>query len=296
MWSRRSCWLALFVATATLAVAPAAVAHHHPDHACSGGTNIGGGTGEAGAECDASPGGGGAPAPECDPDSRDIAWYGDPPQDLSDEEADRWLTLMLRYGDVPEGKTWQAAFNCAGVYLGGPYLVDDPDWPAIEGIREEARARVTPPLPVPNVSPAETVVNLPTWLWVDEAEWQPAEATEIDGAVTVRVQARPVRVTWDLIEGTRTCDGPGIPWSRAAHDAYEAQPEDVRGRGNPACTFTFVHSSTTQPDDVYRASVTVAWEFSWWLNGTARGVFGTVDRTTDFDLRVGEIQALITDY
>jgi hypothetical protein len=50
------------------------------------------------------------------------------------------------------------------------------------------------------------------------------------------------------------------------------------------------------PDGVHHASVTVTWQFSWSANGVPRGVFGTLDRTTGFDLRVGEVQALITDY
>ncbi|MDP8931367.1 MAG: hypothetical protein M3O70_23060 [Actinomycetota bacterium] len=189
-----------------------------------------------------------------------------------------------------------AAYNCAGVYLGGPHLVADPEWVDIQAARDVAKARVTPPPPTPNVSPSEAVAKFPTWLWIDDAYWQPATATVSQGAVAVRVQARPVRVRWDLEEGVRVCEGPGIPWSREAHAAYEGQSEQTRGRGNPACTFTFVHSSTVTEDGVYHASVTVSWEFSWWLNGAAQGAFGTADRTTRFDLRVGEIQTLITEY
>lgn len=289
----RSSWRLLLVVLVTFgAMAVGAV----PAQAtCEEDAGIIGGGGEAGAECD-EPDEGGGPAPDCDPDSVDIAWYGDWPSDLSDEESTRILILLLRLGEPPEGKIYFAAYNCAGRYLGGPYLVDDPDWPIIQGLRAEARARVTPPLPDPNVSPSEAVVKVPTWLWIDASQWQPRDETSTDGAITVRVEARPVRVVWNLVEDDRSCSGPGIPWSEEAQEDYEAQPEEERGTGNPACTFEFQHSSTTQPDDVYHATVTVSWEFSWWLNGTPRGVFGAIDQSTAFDLRVGEIQALITDY
>lgn len=229
--------------------------------------------------------------PECDPDSLTIAYYA-----LPSEEERLWAYRNLYAHDPPpEGKAWRAAYNCAGRYLGGPHLVDDPGWAEIREARDAARARIEPSLPGPNVSPSEAVVRSPTWLWVDEAYWQSASAEASQGPVTVRVEARPVRATWDLEEGVRVCEGPGIAWSEEAQADYEAQSESTRGRGNPACTFTFTNSSSTTDDGVYHASVTVSWEFAWWLNGTARGVFGTVETTSEFDLRVGEVEALITD-
>lgn len=288
MWSRVSSRLGVGVALFWLAMPAVAGADHAPDHPCTGEADTRGGDGEASGECE---GAGGGTTPECDPDSTTIAYYAGPPEDLLDT-----YILFGAQNTPPEGMTFAAAYNCAGRYLGGPHLVPDPDWPDIQGARDVARARVAPPLPTPSVSPSEAVVKLPTWLWVDALSWQPASATASQGAVTVRVDAQPVGVTWDLEEGSRTCEGPGIAWSEAAQQEYEAQPESTRGRGNPACTFTFQHSSTVNEDDLYHADVTVTWEFSWWLNGAPQGVFGSVDRTTTFDLRVGEIQALITDY
>lgn len=288
MWSRRSSRLgSAFVAVWLMLAAPA-LADHDPDHNCGGDANVGGGGGEAEGECEDA---GGGPAPECDPESNTIAYYDAPPDHL---ELD-YIAFILRNAP-PEDMMWAAAYNCADVYLGGPHLVPDPDWPDIQAARDLARARVTPALPIPSVSPSEAVVKVPTWLWVDGAYWQPASASASQGAVAVRVESRPVRVTWDLDEGVRVCEGPGIPWSEEAQEAYEAQPESSRGRGNPACTFTFRHSSTVNEDGLYHAAVTVSWEFAWWLNGAAQGVFGSIDRTTNFDLRVGEIQALITEY
>ena len=156
--------------------------------------------------------------------------------------------------------------------------------------------RVTPAFPEPNVSPAAAVVHEPTWLWIDEGDWAPLAATEVDGSVSVTVVAEPVEVVWDLGEGTRRCVGPGAPWTEAAQAAYDRASPVSRDAGDPACTFTFVHSSTIHQGGVHAVSVTVTWEFSWSVDGVSRGVFGTVDRTTDFAVRVGEVQALVTDY
>ncbi|MDP8927842.1 MAG: hypothetical protein M3O70_04480 [Actinomycetota bacterium] len=290
-WRPSQLLVAALVATAVLAPAPV-WGRHHPDHVCSGAASIGGGGGEAGAECSTPSRRGRGPARGCDPKGREVAYYDDPP---GEERSWTYARISLR-DPPPEGMRWAAGYNCAGVYLGGPHLVADPEWGDIRAARDVAKTGVTPPPPTPNVSPSQAVAKFPTWLWVDDAYWQPATATVSQGAVTVRVQARPVRVTWDLEEGVRVCEGPGIPWSEQVQAAYEAQSEQTRGRGNPACTFTFVHSSTVTEDGVYHASVTVSWEFSWWLNGAAQGAFGTADRTTRFDLRVGEIQTLITEY
>ena len=123
----------------------------------------------------------------------------------------------------------------------------------------------------------------------------PASASSTTpGGVTVTVEATPVEVVWDLDEGVRVCDGPGVPWSQGAHAAYELQPETTRGSGNPACTFTFVNASSTRVSGMFDATVTVRWEFSWSLNGVGRGVFGSVEVSDAFELQVGEVQAVIT--
>ena len=292
MWSCRRGSVLVATVVAAAAMATPAQAHHHPDHTCEGEAGVIGGGGTAEGECaieDTGPGPDEDAPAECDPDSGDVAYYDQPPEEFSDQYTD--LALHI---EIPEGMAYLAAFNCAGVYLGGPHLVPDVTGPDPDLLRDRARARIVPPLPAPEISPGEAVANVPTWLWVDPATWTAAVAVESVGGVTVEVEARPVSTSWDLGEGTRTCTGPGIAWSEQAQQAYDAQPAAERGTGNPACTFVFHNSSSTQPDGVHHAAVSVTWEFSWSLNGVAQGTFGSVDRRTDFDLRVGEIQGLIT--
>ena len=214
------------------------------------------------------------------------------------EEGSDTLHHVLR---PVEGQTLAVYRDCNGEVRSGLLLVPEPapggagDVDGIFVARQEARARVEPAVPVFAVSPEQAVVRFTTWLWLDEDYWQPTSATSTTpGGVTVTVEAVPVQVTWDLDEGVRVCDGPGVPWSELAEAAYELQPETVRGSGNPACTFTFVNASSTRESGVFDASVTVRWEFSWSMNGAGRGVFGTVEVSDSWELRVGEVQAVIT--
>jgi hypothetical protein len=201
----------------------------------------------------------------------------------------------------PEGQTTAVYRDCNGDVRSMVMWVPEPepggagDGDGIFVARQEARARVEPATPVFGVSPEQAVVRFPTWLWLEESYWQPASASSTTpGGVTVTVEAVPVEVTWDLEEGVRVCDGPGMPWSELAEAAYELQPETVRGSGNPACTFTFVNASSTRTSGVFDATVTVRWEFSWSLNGADRGVFGSVEVADTWPLMVGEIQTVIT--
>jgi hypothetical protein len=276
---------------------------------CEAGSVIRGGGGEAGTECPGSGGestqpvsSGGGAGPACteeragDPDAWWISF--DVPDEAVPGDANRQSLYWL---SPPEGQTIAVYRDCNGDLRSMVMWVPEPepgeagDDDGIFVARQEARARVEPAVPVFAVSPEQAVVQFTTWLWLGESYWQPASASSTTpGGVTVTVEAVPVEVTWDLDEGVQVCDGPGVPWSQLADAAYELQPEFARGTGNPACTFTFVNASSTRESGVFDASVTVRWEFSWSLDGADRGVFGSVEVSDSWALRVGEVQAVIT--
>jgi hypothetical protein len=220
-----------------------------------------------------------------------------------DDRREYWLS------NPPEGMTVGVWRDCNGDIRGSAFLVPIPEpapapAPAEAAVdeaaaaaiaREQARARVEPRPPRVGVSPQQAVVRLPTWLWVEDGYWRPRSASEATpSGVAVGVRARPLRAVWDLVEGVRVCDGPGMAWSPAAQAAYDVQPAGSRGQGNPACTFTFVNASSMRAGGVYDVSVTVVWEFDWSLDGAAQGVFGTVEVTSAWPLTVGEVQTVIT--
>lgn len=155
-----------------------------------------------------------------------------------------------------------------------------------EVIRDRATARLEPPPPDPATSPPsaqQTYVKIPTWLWLEAAAWTPVEVSETQGLVTVTVRATPTGALWLMGDGGEVyCSGPGIAW-------YSGAPEDATD-----CSYTYRHSSYGEPDGRFRASVTVTWEFEWWINDVPQGVFGSVELTTPFELAVAEIQAVET--
>lgn len=279
---------------------------------CAGSADIHDKGGEAAATCtttDGDPaqpvgtgrdatGGGVACTPEraADPNAWTVSFV--PPQHATETYRD---LNQQKWRDAPEGFSLAVYVDCNGEYRSDLLWIPSPDPGSAddaEGIfvaRAEARARVEPTVPVSAVSPEQAVVQFATWLWVDEAYWHPASATASTPAgIAVSVEARPVEATWDLDEGVRVCDGPGMAWSEAAQADYELQPESMRGAGNPACTFTFTDASSVRPSGVFDASVTVRWEFSWSLNGVDQGGFGSVEVSDSWELTVGEVQAVIT--
>ena len=155
-----------------------------------------------------------------------------------------------------------------------------------EVIRDVAAARLEPPSPSPETSPplaSQAFVRVPTWLWLDTVAWTPIEVSETRGLTTVTVRATPTHARWVMGDGGGiTCDGPGAAWSSgASEDATD-------------CSYTYLHSSYGEPEGRFEASVTVTWEFEWWINDVYQGVFGTVDLAAPFGVAVGEIQAVET--
>ena len=168
---------------------------------------------------------------------------------------------------------------CDGQLFGTDYIqTADPHAVAIEAERYLAL-----PLPQPHLSPAgEQVVNLPTWLWIDAADWKPYSSTVDVPGVTVTVTATPTEIVWSTGDGaTVDCQGPGSPFNGSPASSAAA------------CTHTYLRSSAGQPSESYPVSVTVVWNVSWAAVGApGGGTLGTVDRTTSLPLRVGEIQTL----
>ncbi|HET7486519.1 MAG TPA: hypothetical protein VFJ85_01225 [Acidimicrobiales bacterium] len=142
------------------------------------------------------------------------------------------------------------------------------------------------PLPVPGIrtSPptgADQLVNLPTWMWLEN--WAPASATATEGGLTVTVTATPKRVVWRMGAGDPVVCGAGRAWNPALRE--EQQSSD--------CTFTYRASSANQPDLMYRASATMVFDISWSATNGESGSLGQASTTTDFRMRVAEGQALV---
>jgi hypothetical protein len=104
--------------------------------------------------------------------------------------------------------------------------------------------------------------------------------------VTVTVLTVPETAVWAMGDGTTVvCAGPGTAFD----------PTQPAASQQPSCSHTYRRSSSSQASQEYTASVAVRWRVSWQVSGAAGGGdLGTLDRTTSFAVRVGEVQALNT--
>lgn len=160
------------------------------------------------------------------------------------------------------------------------------------GLALQAESSIRLPLPSVNVSPSPfTVVNLPTWLWVDPTIWRPYVASASAGGITAIATATPVSVMWSTGDGgSTTCTGPGAPY----------RTEVPASEQSPSCSYTYRESSAGQaspdgdPNDaafVLRASVT--WEVRWQAMGTTGGgELPDLVTSSTSRLRVEQIQSI----
>ena len=106
-------------------------------------------------------------------------------------------TLACPIGGGPGGRSAAGARGGAGP--GGPGRTRPPDPGAAS--------------PVIRSSPAQNALqltNLPTWLWINPAEWVPESKTATVPGESVTATATPVSVTWHPGDGsTVTCQGAG---------------------------------------------------------------------------------------
>ncbi|QYG94407.1 hypothetical protein HC251_19510 [Iamia sp. SCSIO 61187] len=127
-------------------------------------------------------------------------------------------------------------------------------------------------------NPNDLVVNVPTWLWVDQGWWQAYEATATAGRVTVTVTARPTSTAWSLGDGAGIrCDA-GRPWRAGL-------PESATD-----CSHTYRRAS-----DGLELSATVSLEVTWTSNIGAGGSLPAISRTSAIEVVVDEIQAIGQD-
>ncbi|MDQ3573310.1 MAG: hypothetical protein M3404_00015 [Actinomycetota bacterium] len=144
-------------------------------------------------------------------------------------------------------------------------------------------------LPAPEIRlnpipPQDQLVNMATWMWLDEATWGPRSTTASVPGVTVTATARPERVVWDMGNGAQVvCQGPGVPYD-------VSQPEEAQ---RSDCTYTYRRSSAAQPGQRYVISATVEWSATWSVAGAAGGgALPGLSRSSSVAVRVAEIQAV----
>jgi hypothetical protein len=156
----------------------------------------------------------------------------------------------------------------------------------------EALKSLVLPSPISHLDPVgASVVNLPTWLWIDSSLWHPLSVSATAGLVSATAVATPVSVTWSMGDGgVTTCGGPGQPFPVAQSDAQQSSQ----------CTYTYRTSSAGQsspdgaPDEgAFPVRATVTWAVSWSAQGAAGGgALPTMYTSTLVRVRVVQVESI----
>ncbi|KQC34713.1 ATP/GTP-binding protein [Frankia sp. ACN1ag] len=168
------------------------------------------------------------------------------------------------------------------------WLADPPaPGPAVDpqALAAQARDHLGLAGPAISMSPVrDQLVQLPTWLWLDAAGWNPVAATAAAGGVAVTAVAKPVGVVWSLGDGgTVTCTGSGTPFP-AGTDPNSASPD---------CGYTYRHRSLDEPGGTFTVTATVRWDVTWTGAGQT-GAFPGLTTTSTVQVRVIDVPALTT--
>jgi hypothetical protein len=78
-----------------------------------------------------------------------------------------------------------------------------------------------------------------------------------------------------------TCTGPGTAFNPARGDDQRTD-----------CAHVYQWVSSDRPGGVYQAAATMVWSVSWAASTGATGSLGETSRTTRFDLRVEDLEAV----
>lgn len=188
-----------------------------------------------------------------------------------------------------EGNVWTCDRSVA--VPGNTWFVPGGETPPDPG--QVARTVVeTMPLVKPTVNmapspPLMTYVGLPTWLWMDEGQWSSVAGSATVGGTTVSVVAEPIRVRWDLGDGTQTCTSAGRAWERGMSASEQTD-----------CSYAFQHVSDFEPDGVFEVSAVVHYAVDWTCTGSCLSASGTLGEVPGFTsdsvaIRVGERQSVV---
>lgn len=159
-------------------------------------------------------------------------------------------------------------------------------------VAQRAASSITLPSPVIRTNPAtSTVVNIPTWLWVDPSAWHPRTATASLAGISATATASPVNVRFSMGDGAHiVCDGPGTAYN----------PSLPASAQSTSCFHTYSSSSAGQVsrdgnpnDDAYAVSATITWNVTWKGDGFAGGgTLPPLTTTSTTYLRVEQIESV----
>ncbi len=175
-----------------------------------------------------------------------------------------------------------------------------PGVPTVTPIQMAQQAYNYLPLPAPDVrhnpdrqgGRPQTVVGLPTWLWVSGSSFRVLTQTTSAGAVSATVTATPSGTDWTT--GSPDAADVHCPGAGTAYD-----PTRPAAQQSTDCATTYRRSSAGQPrtgaganDRFFVGTATTTWRVTWTGTGGTGGTLPDLRRTSRFPLAVAELQAV----
>ncbi|MEG3628537.1 hypothetical protein [Streptomyces poriticola] len=174
---------------------------------------------------------------------------------------------------------------------GDPPPADVPNAVTPQVLAELAYAEIQVPGTEVTLAPAEaTKVNLPTWAWLDAAEFKPVSVTASVPVLGIEATATAEPVSLEIDPGTKDAEVYPASGVCEINDGRIGEPY-TKGKADrtPPCGVKYLRSSG---DDTFPLQATVTWTIDWTGSGGAGGdlpdgEFGAVQ-----DVVVQEIQAV----
>jgi hypothetical protein len=211
--------------------------------------------------------------------------------------------------DLPPDRTPEGRLRHLWIFWD---TVPDPRNPDLMPLIEMALSRTRLPSPVISTSPSSidafedaTIVNFPTWFWINPSAWRTVSATAAGGGLVATVWATPTKVTWrsawslpterDDPEGGVTllpenlylvCAGPGTAYDRSLPAGAQATK----------CASVFTQSTF---GTYQRLEASISWRIHWALSDEAgvvggEGFLAASQSAGRRPLRVLQVESVIT--
>ncbi|MEV8309927.1 hypothetical protein AB0P36_21880 [Streptomyces flavidovirens] len=218
---------------------------------------------------------------------------GEPYKDFNADKAGKgyWWDSYINEARIGEPGALACDKPTFWVDNGDPPPADVPEAVTPEILAHLAYAEVRVPDTEIELAPkANTKVNLPTWAWLDKAEFNAVSVTASVPVLNIQATATATPVSLKIEPGTKDAalhpasgecpiqDGSiGVPYTQGSADQ------------TPPCGLTYLRSSG---DGTYKLQATITWKMHWTGTGGAGGdlpdgTFGTTQNIT-----VQEIQAI----
>ncbi|WND37110.1 hypothetical protein RI578_23720 [Streptomyces sp. BB1-1-1] len=180
-----------------------------------------------------------------------------------------------------------------------PFWVDEGDAPPADVpqaitpdmLAQLAYAEIRVPSTEVELAPANaTKVNLPTWAWLDTAEFKPISVTASVPLLGLSATTTAEPVSLKITPGTEDAVTYPAAGQCEIHDGQIGDPyADGKADETPPCGVKYLRSSG---DGSYKLQATVTWKISWTSTTGAGGDLPNGEFGADQDVVVQEIQAV----